>query len=194
MEALAIVWGCEHFHLYLCGSSSILHTDHRPLEVITNNPKSKPPARIERWRLRLQPYDFIVKYAHWKTNPADFMSRHLIYTPTSVRHSKVTEEYLNFIVEHSVPKAMKLEQIAKETVNDAVLQEVIGRILSGKWKEPMENELSKPFVRISQDLTDAPTEGGSVLLKQTRIVLPGSLQQTAINLAHEGHLGIVKTK
>ena len=61
-EALAIVWGCEHFHLYLFGSDFTLITDHKPLEIIFNNGKSRPPARIERWRLRLQPYDFTVTY------------------------------------------------------------------------------------------------------------------------------------
>ena len=49
-EAPAIVWGCEHFHLYLYGSQTpfILVTDHKPLELIFQNPLSKPPARIER--------------------------------------------------------------------------------------------------------------------------------------------------
>lgn len=61
-EALAIVWGIEHFHLYLFGSEFIMTTDHKPLEIIFNNPRSKPPARIERWCLRLQPYDFKVEY------------------------------------------------------------------------------------------------------------------------------------
>ena len=61
-EALAIVWGCEHFHLYLFGSDFTLISDHKPLEIIFNNGKSRPPARIERWRLRLQPYDFTVTY------------------------------------------------------------------------------------------------------------------------------------
>ena len=41
-EDLAIVWGCEHFHLYLFGSEFTIITDHKPLEVIFNNNKSKP--------------------------------------------------------------------------------------------------------------------------------------------------------
>lgn len=73
-EALAIVWSCEHFHLYIYGSRFTLVTDHKPLESIFNNPKSKPPARIERWRLRLQAYDFHVKYKKGADNPADYMS------------------------------------------------------------------------------------------------------------------------
>ncbi|CAB4021261.1 Hypothetical predicted protein, partial [Paramuricea clavata] len=54
-EALAVVWGCERFHLYLVGKEFTLYTDHKPLELIYS-PKSKPPPRIERWLLRMQQY------------------------------------------------------------------------------------------------------------------------------------------
>ena len=57
-EALALVWACERFSIYLIGREFDLITDHRPLEVIYG-PRSKPSARIERWVLRLQSYDFI---------------------------------------------------------------------------------------------------------------------------------------
>jgi hypothetical protein len=53
-ETLAVVWGCERFHLYLHGTTFDIYTDHKPLEIIYS-PTSKPPARIERWGLRLQP-------------------------------------------------------------------------------------------------------------------------------------------
>ena len=61
-EGLAIVWRCEHFNLYLSGHRFHLITVHKPLELIFNNPKSKPPARIERWALRLQAYDYKIIY------------------------------------------------------------------------------------------------------------------------------------
>ena len=76
-EGLALVWGCEHFHTYLFGSSfTTVVTDHKALELIFNNPKSRPPARIERWLLRLLQYDFKVKYKSGASNIADYMSRH----------------------------------------------------------------------------------------------------------------------
>jgi hypothetical protein len=56
-EALAIVWSVEHFHLFLYGSQFTLVTDHKPLEVIYGSRKAKASARIERWTLRLQPYN-----------------------------------------------------------------------------------------------------------------------------------------
>lgn len=53
-EALALVWACERFHMYLFGKE--LLTDHKPLQFIFS-PKSKPCARVERWILRLQYQD-----------------------------------------------------------------------------------------------------------------------------------------
>ena len=75
-EALACIWGCEKFHLYVYGAPFTLITNHKPLIHIFNNPKAKPPARLERWNLRLQPYNFTVRYEPGKTNPADYISRH----------------------------------------------------------------------------------------------------------------------
>ena len=49
-------------------------------------------------------------------------------------------------------------------------------------------------MRVKDELTVVPTNMGSVLLFNNRIVIPSSLQQKVINIAHEGHHGIVKTK
>ena len=78
-EALSIVWGIECFSLYLLGAQFTLHTDHHPLETIFNNPKSHPPARIECWLLRLQPYNFRVVYLPGKDNPTDIQSIVTVY-------------------------------------------------------------------------------------------------------------------
>ena len=75
-EALACAWACETFHLYVYGAPFSLVTDHKPQVYIFSNPKAKPPARLERWSLRLQPYNFTIRYEPGKNNPADYMSRH----------------------------------------------------------------------------------------------------------------------
>ena len=73
MEALAIVFECEHFHAYLYGTEFELETDHRPLEPTSS---SKPqPARIGRWRLCLQEYDFKAVYRPGRNNLAGSLSQ-----------------------------------------------------------------------------------------------------------------------
>ena len=61
-EALAIVWAIGRLNLYLYGAHFTLITYCKPVEMILNNPVSRPPARIERWNLRLQDYDFDIQY------------------------------------------------------------------------------------------------------------------------------------
>ena len=46
-EALALVWACERFKLYVYGRDFELETEHKPFECIFRS-RSKPSARIER--------------------------------------------------------------------------------------------------------------------------------------------------
>ena len=56
-EALALVWACERFHLYVYRLPKFdLVTAHEALKAIYST-NSKPSARIELWVLRLQPYN-----------------------------------------------------------------------------------------------------------------------------------------
>ena len=105
-EALAVVWGCERFHLYLYGTTFAIYTDHKPLEIIYS-PTSKPPARIERWGLRLQPYRFRVKHTPGVCNPADVLSR-LPLTNATANTRNTAEEYVYYVVQNAAPKALSL--------------------------------------------------------------------------------------
>eukprot|EP00794_Sanderia_malayensis_P006446 gene6446-biopygen4771 len=172
-EALALVWGVERLHLFLYGAKNFdIITDNKALEVIFNNPASKPPARIERWQLRLQNYDFTVKYRKGAENPADYMSRH----PATFRPEQdtIAEEYVNFLSLNAVPKAMTIDEIETETQNDPTLQAAISFIST-----------------VRQDLTVKD----NIILRNSRIVMPATLRNKAIKLVHQpGHSGLTKTK
>ena len=185
-EALAIIWAVEHFHLFLFGSEFTLVTDHKPLEIIYGQRTAKTSARIERWVLRLQPYAFKIVYKSGVNNPADYLSRH----PTNEskrKQEKMTEQYINFVTNHSVPKAMTLKEILDATNADAALTELRDAIKTNKWDSPT----VKPFKAVKNELT---TTAQGIILRETRIVIPAVLQQQAIDIAHESHLGIEKTK
>ena len=198
-EALAIVWGCERFHLYLYGSEFDLRSDHKPLELIFNNPKSRPPARIEWWALRPQPYCFTVKHIPGVTNLADYMSRH----PTDMQlqsHEEIdAEEYVNFLAYESIPKTVTLHEIVDATSTDTALQLAITAVQTGRWHDARANAISsqvrqdiESFDRVQNELT--VTSDGSLLLRGTRLVIPRSIQLRVLKVAHAGHLDLVKTK
>ena len=73
-EALAVLWGCKRFHLYLYGTSFTVLTDHKPLEILYTH-KGKLSARILKWAIELQSYDFTIKHIKGLDNPANILSR-----------------------------------------------------------------------------------------------------------------------
>lgn len=195
-EALAVVWGCEHYHLYCYGKPVTVYTDHKPLTSIFSNPLSRPTPRIERWSLRLQPYQPTIVYAPGSDNPADYTSRHPSkQTQPTSREEKVAEEYVNFISTHAVPKAISLEEVKRETLNDYTLQRVIESLRNNNW-QPKDLKLDDKAFKSYQNVKDelSVNSEGNLVLRGTRIVIPASLQNRSVDIAHEGHQGIVKTK
>ena len=196
-EGLSIVWACEHFHLYLFGHYFTLISDHQPLEIIFNNPKSKPPARILRWQLRLQNYNFKVVYKSGKSNISDCLSRHPNKHQLISDNSKqqdIAECYLNYLSDGNVPKSMTLEEISLSTSKDSELQTVVKCVKSGIWNKSYENKTVDTFSRMKNELTVVTVQHGEILLHDNRLVIPKDLQSRVIALAHQSHLGIVKTK
>jgi len=197
-EGLAVVWACEHLHLYVYGKPVTIYTDHKPLVSIYDNPSSKPPARIERWALRLQPYQVTVKYRRGDINPADYLSRHPTkHAAETSRQQKVAEEYVSYLTANSTPKALKTQDIEAATQSDATLQAVAEAITKGNWHDAVKRpRVDASDFRLLERVKDELTvsASGNLILRGTRIVIPKSLQEHVVNLAHEGHQGLVKTK
>ena len=182
-EALACVWACERFHMYVYGIDFLLETDHKPLEFIYSK-RSKPSARIERWVLRLQSYSFRVQYKPGKQNIADSLSR--LVENSKDQGSTDADEYIRFVAENSIPGAMKGRDIEEACASDADLCTLRECIKSGQW-DRCPNSVYKA---VKDELTCL----GKLILRGTRIIIPEKLCGHVLKLAHEGHQGIVKTK
>lgn len=179
-EALALVWACERFSLYVVGQQFRLITDHKPLEVIYGD-RSKPSARIERWVLRLQPFDFKVEYKPGKYNIADPLSR------LSAQRSVTTEddEYVKLVVTQAAPVAITPREIERTSYADPEIQQLRKAILHTDC-----HAIPSEYRHIWSELTTI----GHVVLRGCRIVIPNQLRPRVLQLAHEGHQGIVKCK
>lgn len=181
-EALALVWACERFHVYLYGKHFELETDHKPLEVIYSS-KSQPSARIERWVLRLQPYEFTVMYRPGPQNIADALSR--LTQEISNESKNVAEEYIRYVAENAAPRAIPIQEIEEASAEDEEIAMLRKCVQTNDWTvgEPA-------FKAVRNELTVL----GKLVLRGTRLVIPMKLRKQVLDLAHEGHQGIVKTK
>ena len=184
-EMLAVAWPAEHFHLYVYGAQFSIITDHKPLIGIFSNRK-QAPARFERWKLRLMPYDCKLIYRPGKDaeNPADFLSRHPC--PSDSELQNLAEDHDNYVCTTAVPKAMTLEDIKRTTKVDAEMQALIKAIETDRW--------TSPEVQDYKRLKDEFSVNNGVVLRKNRILIPPTLRSRAVELAHLGHQGIVKTK
>ena len=85
----------------------------------------------------------------------------------------------------TAPVAVTIRDIERASAQDSELSQVHSAIQSHNLKD-----LPAPFKMVRTELTNV----GFVILRGARIVQPQSLRGDIINLAHEGHQGIVKTK
>ncbi|CAB4012399.1 Transposon Ty3-I Gag-Pol poly [Paramuricea clavata] len=90
-----------------------------------------------------------------------------------------------------------IQEIEEATKADATLQAVSKAIETGNWQEgPKQSDVVSvaytAWQKVKEELTVGVT--AQIILRGTRIAVPRKLQERIVNLAHEGHQGVVKTK
>lgn len=177
-EALALVWAVEKFQRYLIGRSFELVTDCKALQYLFTT-RSRPCARIERWVLRLQAFDYKVIHVAGECNVADALSRLATLNPLPFDQN---EELMIREVAVSAANAMALDwqQIEDASKEDEEIRNIIALLDSNRQRE-----LSVPYRVIANELCHI----GDVLMRVDRLVVPSKLRTVVLNLAHDGHPG-----
>jgi len=180
-EALAVVWGCERFRMYLYGREFELLTDHKPLEMIYSR-TSKPSLRIERWALRLLPFTFKVRYIPGSQNIADSLSR-LISEPT--KQQDVNEDYAMQVAIQAVPQALTGRMVEETSIVYEEIRTVWQAVQTGDFAQ-----VDDVYRHVKNELTTV----GRIVMRETRMLIPEKLRTQTLACAHECHQGIVRTK
>ncbi|XP_058817493.1 uncharacterized protein K02A2.6-like [Topomyia yanbarensis] len=181
-EALSLVWGVEKFRHYLLGVRFTLLTDCKALKFLFS-PRSRPCARIERWVLRLQGYSYEIEHISGSANLADAFSR--LSVSSNAQFDRSTEAYIRYVSNQAVPEALTFKDIVDATNNDKTIQEVV-KALQCNRQEDIPSEY-KPFMNEMYFAEGA-------LLRGTRLIIPESLRERVIQIAHEAHPGIEAMK
>ena len=189
-EALAIVWGLQRFRSFITGLSVTVLSDHKPLLQVFDRAYNLSAAsvRVQRLILKVQDLHYQVQFRPGKFNVlADALSRF----PTEPADT-------SFLVVQAISCADGLlpdqrRKIAAKTAQDETLCAVRQALLTDKW--PSTSAVA-PYRGLRHELSvwPYPKTDDFVILRGERLVIPECCVPEVLELAHDGHPGIPKTK
>ena len=181
-EMLTIVFGLERFHHYAFGRHVTIESDHKPIESsITRKPLINAPPRLMRMLLRIQKYDFTVKYVPGKDIPiADGLSRLPIHGD-EIPDIDVTIHDITGVSESIFKK------IKDETKCDETLQ-VLARTVTNGW--PQYRNQCPDNIAPFWNFRDEIVVFNIVLQKGNRVIIPNNMPAEMLVNIHTGHQGI----
>ena len=191
IESTAIEWANKKYRIYLLGMPSYtVVTDHKPLIPLYNSYKVEVPLRVMKHKMNLQGYAYKLVHEPGKTMPSDYMSRHPMKSTISDNEIiDETEMFVNAVMEANLPDAITKDDIKRETETDKEMQDLMIAIKSKLLDEKQKPHLSQ-YKQVFTELSIVD----DMIVRGHKIVPPLKLREKAIQLAHEGHQGLVKSK
>ena len=131
------------------------------------------------------PYRYSLIYQPGKNdlNPVDYLSRHPHH---KTEKDKAAEAYISYVVQNTIPKSVTPEEVRKAKEEDSLLQKVKAAVANGRWDDPQLSNFS-PF---KEELSAI----NGLIFQGHRLVIPSKSRKRTIDIAHQSHHGIVKTK
>uniref|UniRef100_A0A0N5BZ12 RNA-directed DNA polymerase n=1 Tax=Strongyloides papillosus TaxID=174720 RepID=A0A0N5BZ12_STREA len=177
LEALSVIEGIEQFKWYLLFKKFRVESDHQSLTTVFNfnNGINKIMAnRLQRWALRIIPYQFELCYVGGKRVPnADCLSRLL-----KEMKEQNGEEYLVGKIENKIDRYILADEILVESKKDNEYLEM---------KNQLENGINIPELKEKNDI--AYVEENLIRIGE-RYWIPKSLREKCLNLLHGVHQSV----
>ncbi|PIK33923.1 hypothetical protein BSL78_29258 [Apostichopus japonicus] len=191
-EMLAVVHGCERFHQYVYGKQVEIESDHKPLESIVRKPLALVPPRLQRFLLRLQKYDVVIKYRPGKELLiADTLSRAYLNQTGDDKLCEETEAFVHMLTANLPMTDQKLLEFQNATKEVVCLQNLLKLVQSG-WPENRSEVIAN--VRSYWEYQGELHYADGLLFRGERLIVPQSLRKQMLSKIHEGHLGVIKCK
>jgi hypothetical protein len=157
-ELLAILWAVKQFRQYVYGRKFNIVTDQKPLSWLFG--VKDPGARLTRWRLQLEEYDYNIIYKPGVQNSnSDALSR---ITVTNIQQeSETSKEYQKY-----------LEDIQSKLITNSDIIEIEGNLLEAPTDYAIGNCVSKDFKMLKGISLEFRRKFGSIdqLMQQNKQV------------------------
>ena len=152
--------------------------------MILNKPLASASPRLQRLMIKLQGYNFTIKYRPGKENDlSDGLSR----LPNNTSNETIQ---LDLRVDHVQFSTDKVQKLKQETMMDPVLNKLSEIIVMG-WPETIK-ELPLE-VRQYWSFRDELSVIDGIIMKGKSIVIPQKMQKDILKQLHTAHLGVDKT-
>lgn len=190
-ECLALVHGFQRFHHYLYGRPFTVISDCKPLETIFKKPLHSAPPRLQRMMIKIQGYDFEVKYRPGSEMIiADTLSRLPNPSKTEeipldhrVDQVQVQMDLLNF-------SPARQDNIREETLRDTTLKTLSQVIFTG-W--PDDIKALPTCIRDFWGYRDELAIENGIVFKGRQVLIPETVRPEILKQLHVGHQGVEKT-
>lgn len=187
-----MTWACEKFQEYVTGLQFTIETDHKPLvPIFMSKHLSDITPRLQRLKMRMMRFSYKMTHVPGKDLvAADALSRQ----PLPHRDSTELEEevacYVRSVIANLPSTDKRLAEIRREQAADPICSKLSSYCNDG-W--PDRKELPFECKDYWQHRSDIAVQDG-LLMKGSRIIIPGPMRKEILAKIHQGHQGIVKCR
>ena len=187
-EQLGLTRACEKFRRYLIGLPEIkLITDHKPLiPIINQKDLDDVPIRCQRMLMRLMQFNCLAEYLPGKSlTVPDALSRSPL--PCEAHDICEISEFVSYVPASDV----MVRKFQQATAEDTLLVRAIDYTVKGwpKYASNVPDELKQLYGELAH-----LSMSKGLLLYNSRIVIPQSMQAEVLQKIHEGNIGVTKCR